>query len=180
MLSSLLRRLPTFNEILPVFAAIAFFAYGRTLFTFAFKLPAWLLFQPLGEVFSNLAYGLTYNLLESLEILLAFLIFCFVLPARFFKDSFVPRGTWLAVTLLGSILLYFKFYSSVGPDFLNYIYLWSGVTLPLAVLVAFLGGRISFLQKAALWFSDRVIIFVYLLVPASIISIVVVIVRNIG
>ena len=179
MYSSLLRRFPAFNQILPVFAVIAFFAYGRTLFTFAFKFPAWLLFQPLGEILSNLAYGLAYNLYESLEILLAFLVICFILPARFFKDSFVVRGTWLAVTLLGSVLLYFKFYSSIGPDFLDYIYLWTGVTLPLAVLVAYLGGRISFLQKAALWFSDRVIIFVYLLVPASIISIVVVIVRNI-
>jgi len=178
-MQSILRRFPTFNQILPVFAVIAFFTYGRTLFTFAFKLPAWLLFQPLGEILSNLAYGLAYNLLESLAILLVFLIFCFIFPAYIFKDRFVVRGTWLAVTLLGSILVYFKFYSSIGPDFLDYIYLWSGVTLPLAILAAFLGGRISFLQKAALWFSDRVIIFVYLLVPASMISIVVVIVRNI-
>ncbi len=179
-MQSILHRFPKFSKILPVFAVIAFFAYGRTLYTFAFKLPSWLLFQTLGDVLSNLAYGLAYNLFESLAILSVLLAIAFLLPARFFKDIFVECGTWTAVFVLGSILVYFKYYSSVGPDFLAYIYTWTGATLLLAALVAYLGGRILFLKKIALWFSDRVVVFLFLLVPASLISLVIVIVRNIS
>jgi hypothetical protein len=178
MQSSLLRRLPKLDAILPVFAVIAFLAYGRSIYIFLFKLPAWLTFLTLGEILSVLAYGLVVNLLESIAILLPLLVICFILPARFFKDGFVARGTWLAVFVLGSILVYFKFYSSIGPDFIKYLYLWTGVTLALAVPVASLGGRIRCLRAAALWLADRLTVFLFLLVPASLISIVVVILRN--
>ena len=147
-MQSILHRFPKFSKILPVFAVVEFFAYGRTLYTFAFKLPSWLLFQTLGEALSNLAYGLAYNLFESLAILLVLVIIAFLLPARFFKDVFVERGTWLTVFLLGSILVYFKYYSSIGPDFLAHIYIWAGVTLLLAVPVSYLGGRILFFKES--------------------------------
>ena len=165
---------------MPVFAIIALFAYGRTLYVFAFKLPSWILFQSLGEMLSNLAYGLIFNLLESLLILSALLIIAFILPARFFKDNFTAQGTWLVIFILASILVFFKNYSSVGPDFNKYIYLWTGITLALSIPVAVLGGRISFLKKAALWFSDRAIILLFIFLPASLISILVVIARNIS
>ena len=176
----ILHRFPKFSKIPPVFAVIALLAYGRTLYTFAFKLPSWLLFQTLGEALSNLAYGLAYNLFESLFILSVLLIIAFLLPARFFKDVFVERGTWLSAFVLGSILVYFKYYSSIGPDFLAYVYIWAGVTLLLAAPVSYLGGRILFLRKIALWISDRVVVFLFLLIPASLISLVVVVVRNIS
>jgi hypothetical protein len=53
-----------------------------------------------------------------------------------------------------------------------------GGGLALAVLTAFLAGRVRFLANAAAWFADRVTVFLFLFIPASLISIVVVLVRN--
>ena len=87
-MQSILRRFPAFDQILPVFAVIALFTYGRSLYVFAFKVPAWLLFQSLGEIFSNLAYGLVFNFLESFLILSFLLIISIFIPASFFKNNF--------------------------------------------------------------------------------------------
>lgn len=179
-MQSLLRRFPTPGQTLPVFAVIALFTYGRTVYVFAFKLPAWLLFQSLGEILANLAYGLALDLLESLLILSVLLLAAFLLPARFFKQDFAARGTWLVVFILGSILAFFKYYSSSGPDFNQYIYLWMGITLTASLPVAYLGGRVSILNKSALWFSDRVIVLLFILLPATLVSILALIVRNIS
>jgi hypothetical protein len=178
-MQSIFRRFPTFDQVLPVFAVIALFTYGRTIYVFIFKVPAWLLFQLLGEILANLAYGLVLNLLESLLILSVFLLVTFLLPARFFKQHFTVYGTWLVVFILGLILIFLKYYSSTGPDFNQYIYLWMGTTLVMSIPVAYLGGRIPFLKKAALWFSDRVIVLLFIFLPATLVSILALIVRNI-
>ena len=170
MLSSILRRLPKFDQILPVFAVIAFLAYGRSIYIFLFKLPAWLTFLTVGEILSVLAYGLVVNLLESLLILVCLLAICLSLPARWFRDVFVPRGTWLALAALLSILVYFRRYASLGPDYLSALPVWSLATLGLAALAAFLGGRIRFLRAAASALADRMTIFLFLFIPASLIS----------
>jgi hypothetical protein len=178
-MQAVLRRLPAFDQILPVFAVIALFAYGRSLYVFAFKVPAWLLFQSPGEILSNLAYGLVFNFLESAFLLSLLLAVSILLPASYFKDNFIAHGTWAASVVLVSVWAFIKNYSAVGPDFGQTIYLWIGVTLVLSVLAAFLGGRIAFLKKAALWFADRVIILLFLFVPASALSLLALIVRNI-
>lgn len=175
----ILRRLPAFDQILPVFAVIALFTYGRSLYVFAFKVPAWLMFQSLGEIFSNLAYGLVVNFLESLLILSFLLIISILLPAPFFKDNFTARGTWAVAVVLVSMWAFLKNHASVGPDFNQYIYLWTWITLGLSVLAAFLSGRIAFLKTAAFWFADRVVILLFLFVPASALSLLALIVRNI-
>ena len=179
MSTALLRRFPKFDQILPVFAVIAFLAYGRSIYIFLFKLPAWLTFLTVGEILSVLAYGLVVNLLESLLILVCLLVICFSLPVRWFRDAFVPRGTWLAFASMLSILVYFRRYASLGPDYLSALPIWLLTTLGLAALAAFLGGRIRFLRAAAFALADRMTIFLFLFIPASLISVAVVIVRNI-
>lgn len=174
----ILRRLPTFDQILPVFAVIAIFTYGRGLYTFAFKFPAWILFQTLGELLSNLAYGLAFHLLESLGILLSLLLISFILPGHWFKDCFVPRGSWLAAFILGSVLFFYRRLAASGPDFVAFLPNWGLVTLLLSVPVTFLGGRISFLRTAATVVADRLIVLLYLFVPLSLFGLVVVTARN--
>lgn len=177
---TILRRFPAFDQIIPVFAVIALFTYGRSLYVFAFKVPAWLLFQSVGEILSNLAYGLVFNFLESAFLLSLLLAVSSLLPASYFKDNFIARGAWAASVFLISVWAFIKNYSAIGPDFGQYIYLWMGITLGLSVLAAFLGGRIVFLKKAALWFADRVVVLLFLFVPASALSLVALIVRNIS
>ena len=81
MMTWLKRRLPHWDSILAVFAAIAFFTYGRTIYIFIFKVPAWLTFLRADEIGSALAYGLVFDLFESLAILGALLGVCLLLPS---------------------------------------------------------------------------------------------------
>ena len=178
MIPFLARRLPKWEAILPVFAVTAFLIYGRSIYVFVFKLSSWLTFLTVGEILSTLAYGLVLNLLESLFLLLCFLAVAFILPGRWLRDVFVPSGTWFFLVGILSVLLYFRQYASIGPDYLSALPLWLLISLGLAVIMAFLGGRIRILSSAAAWLADRLMVFLYIFVPASLVSMVIVLIRN--
>ena len=57
---------------------------------------------------------------------------------------------------------------------------WTIVSFIVIFLLTFLSTKIRFMTRAAAWFSDRLIIFLYLLVPLSILSILIVVLRNIS
>jgi hypothetical protein len=174
------KRLPPLSELAPVFAVIAFLAYGRMFYIFSFKLPAWLTFLTTGEIATILAYGLVVNLLESLVVLLAVLLISFILPPRWFRDYFVPRAAWLVAFVLGSAILYFQRYASIDPSFIDLLYLWCSVTLLLSIPVTFFGGRVPFLRTVATVVADRLIVFLYILIPASLLSAIVIAARNLS
>ncbi|MDO8755667.1 MAG: hypothetical protein Q7J80_17365, partial [Anaerolineales bacterium] len=146
---------------------------------FIFKLQAWLSILSAGEIVSGLFYGLALNLLESLAILFVLMALCCVLPAGWFKDAFVARGTWLVSFVLGSILVYFQVYASLSEGFMPTIYLWSIATLALAIPVGFFGGRIPLLRNVAIAIADRFIVLLLIFIPASLLSLFVIIYRNI-
>ena len=171
-------RLPASSAIFPVFAVISFLVYGWTLVIFFWKIPSWLMFLTLDEIFANLAYALAAALLESLVILGLFLLVSILLPAAMMKDVFVTRGTVAALIGLGSIMLYMYRFSEVGYSFLDDLLLWTLSSLALTLLLTFLAPRLNFIVRLAAWISDRVTVFVYLFLPISLISLLVVIYRN--
>jgi hypothetical protein len=177
-MSLLKSRLPPSSAIFPVFAVISFLVYGWTLVIFFWKLPSWLMFLTLDEILVNLAYAMTAALLESLVILALLLLLCIVLPAAMMRDVFVTRGAVAALIGLGSIMLYMYRFSEVGYSFLDDLLLWTLSSLALTLLLTFLAPRLNFLVRLAAWTSDRVTVFVYLFLPLSALSLLVVIYRN--
>lgn len=173
-------RLPASSAILPVFAVISFLVYGWTLVIFFWKIPSWLMFLTLGEIFANLAYAMTAALLESLVILGLFLLGYILLPATMMKDVFVTRGTVAALIGLGSVMLYMYRFSEVGYAFLDKLPLWTLSSLALTLILTFLAPRLQFIVRFAAWISDRVTVFVYIFLPISALSLLVVIYRNIS
>jgi hypothetical protein len=172
-------RLPNFDSILPVFAVIAFMVYGWTLVVFLWKLPSWILYLTLGEIFVVLAYSLTAALLESLTALAVLLLISALLPSEWLREVFVVRGTIASLVGLGAVMLYMNRYAAIGYDFINVLIPWSLAGLGLTVLAAFLAGRNRFLVRTAAWLADQLTVFVYLFVPASLVSLLVVLYRNI-
>ena len=172
------KRLPAFGSILPVFAVIAFLVYGWTMIVFLWKLPSWILYLTLGEILVVFAYSMTAALLESLIFLGLLLFICMILPAAWMRDVFVTRGTFAALVALGAIMLYMYRYSVIGYDFISYLIPWSLAGLGLTVLAAFVAARVRFLVRAAAWLSDLVSVFLFLFLPISLISFVVVLYRN--
>jgi len=170
-------RIPPSSAILPVFAVISFLVYGWTLVIFFWKIPSWLMFLTLGEILVNLAYAMTAALLESLVILGLLLLLSVILPVAMMRDVFVTRGTFAALIGLGSVMLYMYCFSEIGYSFLDKLPLWTLASLALTLLLTFLAPRVKLLVRFAAWTSDRVTVFVYLFLPLSALSLLVVIYR---
>lgn len=178
IISSLLKRFPLFTNILPVYAVAAFMAYGWNIIHFLWKVPSWLLFLTLGEILSLLAYAMTAALVESLIILAAVLLIAFLLPESFFKRDFIVRATWLILAGYGGMMIMLSLNTTQGQVIGRYWSLLSLILPVLAGLAAYISTRVAFLRSAALWLSDQLIIFLFILVPASLISVITVLLRN--
>lgn len=170
-------RVPSINEIVLVFAFTAFLVYGRALYVFIWKLPSWLKLLTTGEILIVLSYSLVLSLAETAAIALALLMISFILPANWFRNSFAVRGVWIAFVCLVSLIALFGFFDILFPHIVKILWRWSAVTIGMAFLAAFIAPRVHFMRVASLWFADRTIIFLYLLIPASVIGLIVTAIR---
>jgi hypothetical protein len=172
-------RFPRFAEIIPVYSVIAVLVYGWAMIRFAWRLPSWLHYLTLGDLFGIFSYAMLTSLVESLLLIGLLLGLCALLPSRLFRDAFIVRGAAIALVLLGSIIVYLVMYERIGPTFIERIELWTLAGLLLAVLFAWLCGRVRLLGAAVAWLADRMIVFLFLLMPLSAVGVIVVILRNI-
>jgi len=173
-------RLPRIQDILPVYAVISFMIYGWTFVLFFWKFPSWLNFMTPAQLFGAFSYGILTNVIESLIVISGLLCLCILLPSRYLRDAFVDRGTMITIIALGSVMLYQYKYRSVRFDFANDIRLWAIATVLITLLFVFLTTKVKFLKSAMLNISDRMIIFLYIFVPLSVICVLDVIIRNLG
>ena len=173
-------RLPRIQDIVPVYAVISFMIYGWTFVLFFWKLPSWLNFMTPAQLFGAFSYGILTNVIESLIVISGLLCLCILLPSRYLRDAFVDRGTMITIIGLGSVMLYQYKYGAVRFDFANDIRLWAIATVLIILLFVFLTTKVKFLKSAMLNISDRMIIFLYIFVPLSVICVLDVIIRNLG
>jgi hypothetical protein len=174
------KRLPEFQSILQVYAVLAVMFAGWTITAFLWKLSAWLLFLNPGEIFTLFWYAMAANFLESLVILLLLLVLSALLPARFLRDDFIVRGTVLSMGLIGSLMAFVGSHRQFGMGGGLFLLL-----APLAVLglMAFLLHRSSsfpWLRSTAMWLADRVVVFLFILIPLFAVAAVYVILRNVA
>ena len=177
---SMRRRLPDSQSIVQVYAVIAVMFTGWTITAFLWKLSAWLLLLNLGEIIALFSYAMAANFLESLVILLMLLGLCALLPSRFLRDDFIVRATILAIGLLAALMTFVSSLMRFGID--------RGLLLlvaPLAVLLLmsfFLhrSSKYPRLRASALWVSDHVVVFLFILIPLFAVASVYVIYRNIA
>ncbi len=179
MKTRLLKRLPESQAVLQVYAVIAVMFSGWTIYSFLHKLPSWLLTLNAGEIFTVFSYAMVINLIESLIILLLLLVVCIVLPARLLRDHFAIRGTILSLGSIGSLMVVLLLLNKFGIGGSDRF--WMGflaVILLTTFLLAF-SSKIPFLQSAILWLSDRLTVFLFILIPLFVILFAYVIFRNI-
>jgi hypothetical protein len=178
----MLKRLPKPQAILQVYAVIAVMLSGWTITAFMWKLSAWLLILNIGEIFTVFSYSMVVNLVESLIVLLLLLTICALLPASVLRDEFVVRGTLLSLGLIGSLMAFVIFDMEFGfSSGLKLLRAPLTVWLLTAVLLV-LPSRLRlarFLHAAIGWISDRMLVFLYILVPLFIVVLAYVIFRNI-
>lgn len=159
------RRLPDFQSVVQVYAIIAVIFAAWTITAFLWKLSAWLLFLNSGEILTILSYAFAANFLESLIVLSVLLGASALLPAPFFRDDFVVRGTILTLGFVGSLMAFVAAEVRVGFEMGNWLFV-----PPLAVLLltGFLlrqSSEYPRLRSAMLWLADRFVVFLFILLP---------------
>jgi hypothetical protein len=163
------RRIPAWKEIVPVYAVAAFLLYGWTLIHFSWKVPSWLYFLTIGDILILLARALFTNLLESASFTALILILCFILPENALRNKFILRGAALVAALLAWIA-YFDVIAALIVYPVSLLVWWAAlvtVTVPIAV---YLVGRFRLVERFILWLSDRLVVFLYLTIPLSLVS----------
>ncbi len=179
MRTHILKRLPESQSVLQVYAVIAVMLSGWTITAFLRKLPSWLLTLNMGEIFTVFSYSMVTNLLESLLVLLLILLSCFLLPSRILRDDFAVRGTLLAIGLIGALMAQMRIFMKFGIGNGTGLLVWPLAVLLLTALLLVFSARLGFLHSAVLWISDRLVVFLFILVPLFVFLFVYVIFRNI-
>lgn len=176
------KRLPKSQAILQVYAVIAVMLSGWTIPAFLWKLSAWLLILNIGEVFTVFSYSMVANLIESLIVLLSLLLVCVFLPASFLRDAFVVRGTILALGLIGSLMAFVEFHIIFGIDTGLKLLIAPLVVLLLTAMLLIFPAKfrlVRFLHSAIHWISDRLLVFLYILIPLYVVLFAYVVFRTI-
>lgn len=176
------KRLPEFQAILQVYAVIAVIFSGWTIVAFLRKIPSWLLTLNMGEIFNLFSYSMFVNLVESLIVLLLLLVACVLLPPRVFRDDFGARGAILSIGVLGSLMLYLRMMMQFGMENVSRLLIPPLVVLLLTAFFLAFSSKLRvarFVRSAALWISDRLVVFLFILIPLFVLLSVYVLFRNI-
>jgi hypothetical protein len=177
-LIALKEKIPPLHEIWNLYATIVFLIYGWTSVAFFWKVPSWLYFLNLGEIASIVAYALSSALLESVIILLAFVLASLVLPSSWLRNKFVIRGSIIFCSLTFWVILLTLISLIQLPtttDVLTFV-IGFPLTAGLGILLA---DRSLLFQRLMNFLSNQLTIFLYLWLPLSLAGILILILRNI-
>lgn len=172
------KHLPSREQVVAVYGVIVFLVYGWTIYWYLWKLPSWLYFMTLDELLVTYSYAQVVNIMESLLVLLVPILVGFVLPHRWFNEKFVARGVTLILLLLVALMNYLNIITALQgfPPGLPWMIL---ATLAVMIVVVFLAGYIPIFRKVMDEIGNRATIFLYIFLPISVISILVVFIRNV-
>jgi len=171
------KRIPNLDQVARVYAVMVMMIYPWSIASFFWRLPSWLYFSSIGEILVIFAYTMVVNLIESLLILLAILFLSLVFPQKWFADRFVPKGTLLVLFGLG-YLMYFNNHLQYQTPFPVELMNWTPVIVVAILGLVFVIDRFRFLDKILDELTNRLLIFLYILIPVSVLSLLVVLIRN--
>jgi hypothetical protein len=170
-------RFPSWQENVQVYAVIAVLLYGWTILWLFWELPSWLNFLTIGEILPLFAYALATNFLESILVLAGLNLFSFLLPKGWFHNLFVS-GSFVLVALGLGYLMVLTSLLGKEAEYPNGLEIWSIVFLALCLPSSLLLGRIPLIRNLAEIIADRLTVFLYLIVPLSLLSLLLVVIRN--
>lgn len=182
LFTKLRSRLPGWRETLPVFATIIFFVYSWALFRMFYQVPSWLYYLTISDILTIAAYVLSVALFESLVMLGLVVLVSALYPPPFFRQLFVAQGTaWISLLAVGAVLLQRKIgliYQLQLTELIVYPLLLIGLFLALPLAFYLLFRRWSRLRQLVEGLADRMTIFALLYLPFSLISLLIVLIRN--
>jgi hypothetical protein len=101
-----------------------------------------------------------------------------LLPAHFFRDDFVVRGTILSIGLIGSLMAFVGTEMRFGIESGLRLLIAPLVVLLLMSILLFRSSNDRPVRSTAMWLSDRVAVFLYILIPLFAAACIYVVFRN--
>jgi hypothetical protein len=172
------QKIPKLEQIAPVYAVAVAMIYPWSISRFFWRLPSWLYFSSVGEIAVIFAYVMVVNLIESILVFLVPAFLSIVLPKKWFYEKFVTKGALLISLSLGYLIYFDNHLNYQSPFPLDLVYKTPAIFAAIFAVV-FLVDWLGFLNKILLDLSDRLIIFLYISIPVSLISLLIVVFRNI-
>jgi hypothetical protein len=173
---AIFNRIPKREQIAAVYSVIVLVIYTWTMLAFLWRVSGWLYFLNIPEILIALGNTLAVNFLESLMVLIVPVVLAVILPKKWFADAFVARGVTLVLPLLiYMIYVAYQLEDTDALDYPNMVLNLAPVVFIASLVLAFFIGKISIIRKAIENFADRSIIFLYISIPASIISVLMII-----
>lgn len=175
-------KFPSSKNILSVYAVIVFLIYSWTLLVSFYKFPSWILSRTVNQIAAIYAYAFLVNLAESISALILILLLDFTLFIFLRnRDEFQARTTALALTLLISTMWrLFLFQDYVDSSaFVSGELVWWAATALIGIPLAVLASKVAPLKSFFEGIAERTIIFLYIYLPLSFVSLIIVVARNI-
>jgi hypothetical protein len=171
------KKIPNESAAESVYAVTVILIYGWTAYWFIWKLPSWIYYLSITEILTIAAYSALANLFESLLIFSAPLVLTIIFPKQWFFDRFVSTGG-LLVLLIGGYLIYFPSVSNSAGSFSYAPLIRAVVFFIIAIGLSISASRVRVLANLIETFADRAKVFLYLSLPLSILSVFVIVARN--
>ena len=176
-------KLPSRQEVFPVFSVIVFIVFTWTLYRMFFQIPSLLFYMRVWDVLIISAYVLGFALIESMVVLGLLLIFSLLFPVKYFKDNFVAQGSTVVLMIsMGAVALQRKMniiYKLDGWELILYPFVILAAIVFVIFTASYIYDRFKILPRIINTVAERMIVFLLLYVPLSIIGLLVVFVRNI-
>jgi hypothetical protein len=177
MINRYLNKIPPTEHLISFYAVLASILYGWSIYLFFWTIPSWGNFLTLGEIAVIFSYMIVVNLIESLFVGFFILMISLILPPAWFSEHFLSKGVLIIVIGLG-FLMYRNFYfPTKALSELPINHLWILLAVGLLILL-FPVNKIPYWQTTVEAFADRFVIFLYILLPISALSIVITLARN--
>lgn len=161
------------------FSVVAFPIFSWAILQYLERMTAWLYYLTIWEVVSLLAYALSFAFIESIVITLGLVILSALLPGFLFRHNFVPVVLAIILPVALAAIAFHTFEDNLRaislPVLAAALILYGLVALALYLIVQRMPQVANRFQRLA----DRISILAYLYVPLSVVSLLVVIVRNI-
>ncbi len=175
----LLNRIPKKEQIIPVYSVgVTILYFWAILNAIRDLIRNWSLYLSVSEMLGLFSYIMAGTFLESLLLILVLLVVSFILPPTIFADKFVLRGTILTITLLGSIVYLYQLTLTFGilENIGKYIVFFMSFT---CIFMVF-GELNQFVAQLVKSTAERCVIFLYIYLPLSFISLIVIFARNVS
>jgi hypothetical protein len=182
LLKEIRARIPSRQQVLPVFSIFVFFGFSWALYRLFWYIPSWLEYLSVWKVLTIAAYVLAFALVESIIIFGLLLLFSLLFPPSIFKEKFIAIGSSLAALIsIGAVLLQRKINLVYRLEILQVvIYPFAFVLILVAAvfILSLVYKRSSILARFIEAIADRMVIFAYFYIPVSLLGLLVVVVRN--